>query len=653
MSYIQFDKQKLINLEYSLNKELLRSNRGGAFASTPLIGCNTRKYHGLLIAPQVYLDNENHVLLSSFDETVIQREAEFNLGIHKYEGAHYNPKGHKYIKDLNSEPIPKVTYRVGGVILTKETLLSCEENRIMFRYTLVEASSPTKLRFKPFLAFRNIHTLSKANMYVNKQYEPVTNGASFRMYNGYTPLVIQFSKSVEYVHMPDWYYNIEYLEEMQRGYEYKEDLYVPGFFEIDITKGESVVISAGTEEISPSTMIRRFNKEMKLRIPRNSFENCLINSGQQFIKKKNKKIEIIAGFPWYARRGRDVFMSLPGLTLTQNDTKTCKFIIDYMISEMRDGLFPNLGHGINALYNAPDASLWFFWALQEYGAYTKLKGSMWREYKKPLLEILNIFNNNILNFVGKHDNGLLYVKEFGVAHTWMDAYVNGKPVLSRYGYVVEINALWYNAVCFAIELAELANDNKFLNEWLPLKELIEKSFREIFYNPEKKYLADCIDEGVTDWSIRPNQIIAVSLPYSPLTEDQKADVIEVVKKKLLTIRGLRTLSPQDHNYKGVYEGNNNERETAAFQGSVYPWLIGHYCQALINVYGDSAMDNIIDIYDEFEEVIWEHGIGSVSELYDGDPPHRPNGAISHAISVAELLRLSKMVKHYKKSKRIQ
>ncbi|OQA00133.1 MAG: Amylo-alpha-1,6-glucosidase [Bacteroidetes bacterium ADurb.Bin408] len=649
MSYIQFDKLKLVNLEYALNKELLRTNRGGAFSSTTIIGCNTRKYHGLLICPQPYLDNENHILLSTLDETVIQREADFNLGIHKYQGSHYNPKGHKYIKDLNLEPIPKITYRVGGVILTKETLLTHEEDRTMLRYTLVEATSPTKLRFRPFLAFRNTHALSKANMYVNKQYEPVANGVSFRMYNGYTPLVIQFSKSVDYIHVPDWYYNIEYIEEMERGYEFQEDLYVPGYFEVDIKKGESIVISAGTEEITPGTLIRRFNKEVKQRIPRNSFENCLFNSAQQFIMKKGKRIEIVAGFPWYDRRGRDVFMALPGLTLTLDEPKLCKQILDSMIQEMNNGLFPNVGYGKKALFNAPDVSLWFFWALQEYATYTKSKGVLWRDYNGVISDILETFISNKLHHVKVADNALLYVKENGTALTWMDAYVEGKPVVPRYGFAVEINALWYNAVCFAIEVAELANDTAFVNAWKEIKEQIEISFPVLFYDASKKYLADCIDDGVTDWSIRPNQILAVSLPYSPINNDIKAEVLEVVRKKLLTPRGLRTLAPMDNNYKGVYEGNVAARETAAFQGAVYPWLLGHYCQALLNVYGQSALEKIADIYDEFEEVMWEHGIGSVSELYDGDPPHRPNGDISHATSVAELLRISKWAIQFKKN----
>ncbi|MDD3876165.1 MAG: amylo-alpha-1,6-glucosidase [Bacteroidales bacterium] len=648
MSYIKFDKLKLINLEYSLNKEILRSNRSGAYASTTIIGCNTRKYHGLLISPQPYIDNENHVLLSTLHETVIQREAEFNLGIMKYPGANFNPKGHKYIKDLTADSIPKITYRVGGVILTKELLLTHEDHRTLLRYTLIDAHSPTKLRFSPFLAFRNIHALSKANLYVNKYYEPVTNGAAFKMYNGFSPLVIQFSKAVEYVHVPQWYYNIEYIEELNRGYECQEDLFVPGFFELEINKDESIVVSAGLEELTPHSLVRRFNKEVKIRVPRNSFENCLINSAQQFIKKKGKKVEIIAGFPWYDRRGRDVFMALPGLTLAVNEPKLCKMILNSMVEDLDKGLFPNIGYGQKALYNAPDASLWFIWALQQYSDYTKTRGQIWREYKKPVLEIINTFRNSELSHLQMQENSLLFIKEQGVALTWMDAYVNGKPVLPRYGMTVEVNALWYNAVCFAIEVAAIANDTGFVDEWIPIKEKINNSFNMSFVIKGKKHLADSINGEEIDVSIRPNQILAVSLPYSPLSEDKKIDVIDVVKKELLTKRGLRTLSPQDFQYKGVYEGDVIQREKAAFMGSVYPWLFGHYAFAFYSVYGKSSLENIEEFLSELEEVVWEHGIGSISELYDGDPPHRPNGSISHATSVAEILRVIKLIKDNKK-----
>lgn len=647
MSYISYDKLQLINLEYSLSKELLRSNRSGAFSSTTIIGCNTRKYHGLLITPQAAVDNHTHVLLSTIDETIIQREAEFNLGIHKYPGAKYEPKGHKYIREQAADPIPKLTYRVGGVVLTKETLLTHDSHCTLLRYTLCETQSPTRIRFKPFLAFRNIHTLSKANLYVNKSYEVVPNGVSFKMYNGYTPLLIQFTKEAEYTHVPDWYYNIEYIEELKRGYEGHEDLYVPGFFELDIKKGESIIIAVGTEEVSPKSLVRRFNKELKARVPRNSMENCLINSAQQFVKKKGKHVELIAGFPWHDRRGRDAFLALPGITLSQNNPKLFKQVTDSLITELKSGLFPNVGYGTQAVYNSPDPSLWFFWAMQEYASHTKSKGLIWRSYKKVMQEILNAFRNSVNPAIKMTDNCLLYVKEPGKALTWMDAYADSKPVTPRYGYTVECNALWYNAVCFALELAELANDKIFIDEWSGIKSMIKKSFNELFVIEGKKALVDFADGAIKDQRIRPNQIIAVSLPFSPLSIEKQRDVVEIVRKELLTPYGLRTLSPQDMSYKGTYEGDTTRRELAAYQGTAYPWLLGAYAQALFNVYGEDVVNDVEEIINAFDHTMREHGVGTISELFDGDPPHKANGAISFAASVGEILRIMKLIENIK------
>ena len=254
MSYIKFDRSQLVNLEYSLDRELLRANRAGSYASSTIINCNTRKYHGMLVAPQPGIDNENHVLLSCLDESVIQMDAEFNLGIHNYPGGIYNPKGHKYIVDVETEPIPRQTYKVGGVLLTKEMIFTSNEDRMIIKYTLEDAHSPTKLRLKPFLAFRNVHQLSHENIFADKKYEKVPNGIKVRMYQGYTDLYMQLSVKNEYTHVPTWYYNIEYRKEMERGYDYLEDLYVPGFFEVEIKKGESIYFEAGTKEINPVSL---------------------------------------------------------------------------------------------------------------------------------------------------------------------------------------------------------------------------------------------------------------------------------------------------------------------------------------------------------------------------------------------------------------
>ncbi len=647
MSYIKFDKEQLVNLEFSLSREFIRSNRAGAFATTTIIGCNTRKYHGLLIAPQPHVDEGNHVLLSTLDETIIQHEAEFNLGIHQYKPGVFNPKGHKYVREIITDPIPKIRYRVGGVILAKEMLFSIESDRVLIKYTLEEANSPTKLKFKPFLAFRNMHSLTKANIDNDTRYKDAPNGIICKMYEGYSNVYMQFSKETEYTHVPHWYYNIEYKEEKERGYDYLEDLYVPGFFEIPIEKGESIIFSAGLEEVDPMLLETIYANEVKRRLPRDSYKNCLVNSAQQFFVHKNNKTEVIAGFPWFGRWGRDTFISLPGLTLTLGDDKTCKSVIDTMISELKGPLFPNLGNGDNTAYNSVDAPLWFFWALQKYAAHTQTQAQIWNEYGEKMKLILYGYRNGCQYNIKMQENGLIYAGEPGKALTWMDAVVFDKAVTPRIGLDVEINALWYNAVMFSIEVAKLAGDEEFLNDWNEISCTIPAAFKETFWNKDKGYLCDYVFEDYKDWSVRPNQLFAASLPYSPVSEQIRKLILDITERELLTPRGIRTLSPKSSEYKGVYEGDMMTRDSAYHQGTVWPWLLGHYVEGYLKIHGKGGIAHVQRLYNNFEPVMFEHGIGSVSEVYDGDPPHKPGGAPSQAWSVAELLRIDYLIDYYK------
>jgi predicted glycogen debranching enzyme len=603
----------------------------------------------LLVTPQPGIDNENHVLLSCLDETVIQREAEFNLGIHKYPGSNFYPKGHKYILDFTIEPIPELSYGVGGVVLTKEMILTSMEDRMIIKYTLKEAHSPTKLRLRPFLAFRNVHEVKRENIFADKKYENVPNGIKIRMYHGYTDLFLQLSKPAEYIHVPDWYYNIEYQEEMERGYDYQEDLYVPGFFEFEIKKGESVYFCAGIKEISPAYIRRAYTIELCKRIPRNNFENCLKTAAQQFIVKRGSKTEIIAGFPWFGRWGRDTFIALPGLTLVTGEFATCKSVIDTMIADLNGPLFPNIGSGSNSAYNSVDAPLWFFWALQQYADFTNTKSTVWKEYGKKMKMILEGFRQGTQFNIRMNENGLISAGEAGKALTWMDAVVHGKPVTPRIGMPVEINALWYNAICFSMEVAALAKDKNFVDEWKPIADLIPASFTAAFWDPEKGFLADYVDGKYKDWTVRPNMVFATSLPYTPLDEEIREQVIMVIRKELLTSRGLRTLTPKHPGYKSVYSGDQAERDLAYHQGTVWPWLLGHFAEGYLRIYGKTGLSFIKSIYSGFEPVMTEHGIGTISEIYDGDPPHAAKGAISQAWSVAEMLRINWLIKKIENS----
>ncbi len=641
MSYLTFDKEELVNLEYSLQREFLRTNRAGAYSSSSLAGCNTRKYHGLLIVKLDELDGGKHLLLSSLDETIIQHDAQFNLGLHKYPGDYYEPKGHKYIRNFEIETVPKVTYRVGGVVLTKTRMLVENENQIIVKYTLEEANSPTTLRFKPFLAFRNVHQLTRANMVANGKYTKVKNGISMRLYDGYPDLYMQFSKVPDFVPVPDWSRNIEYIKEQARGYEFQEDLYVPGYFELPIKKGESVFFSASTEFCEPVNLEQLYSAEKAHRIPRDSFINCLLNSAQQFIWERKEGKDIIAGFPWYESIPRQTLLALPGLLLTQSEITTYEEILRTNLFRLKDGLLPKYV-GFNSDYDAADAPLFVFQAIQELKPF-KAQKELWTSYGDAMKEILSAYRNGTRFNIHMEPNGLIYAKQDGVALTWMDAYIDGKPVTPRGGLAVEINAAWYNAVCFALELAEAADDKLFINEWASYPQLIAQSFIQTFWNEDEGYLADYVDGNYADWSVRPNMIFAASLPYSPLSREQKKSIVSKVKSELLTPRGLRSLAPKNFHYKGFCEGSADERSAAAHMGSVYPFLIYPFVKAYLDIHKAGGLSFIKQIMEGFEDEMSENCIGTLSEIYEGNPPHPARGAISQAWNVGGVLSATSVI----------
>ena len=646
MSYLKFDKDQLVNLEYSLYRELLRTNRAGSYLCTTLSGCNTRKYHGLLVCPLEELDGGKHVLLSSLDETVVQHNAEFNLGIHKYSGDHYEPKGHKYIRDVEVEHIPRTVYRVGGVVLQRDRLLVENEQQLLIRYTLLDAHSPTTLRFKPFLSFRNVHALSKANLYANTKYKPIENGIKIRLYDGYPYLHLQFSKEPEFIPVPHWYYNIEYLKEQHRGYEYQEDLFAPGYFELPIKKGESIVFSAGTIESKPLGLKQKFTREESKRIPRDTFLGNIDNAAQQFIFRKNDKTDIIAGFPWYGPRTRQTFVSLPGLTLERDEPEIFEAVVDTQLERLNDALFPKICGMYCSEYDAIDVSLWFFWALQEYHSYTKNSAHIWSKYGSAMKKILAGYKKGQKFNIKMNEKGLISGTAEDVALTWMDSCIDAKPVVQRPGMAVEVNALWYNAICFALELAQANADKAFIEEWEPCSRVIARSFIETFWDDSKGYLADYVTDNYKNWDVRPNMLIAAALDYSPLDREKQKLVLSMVKKQLLTPRGLRSLSPQDPLYKGQCEGSPEERERAVHQGTVWPWFIQFFVKAYLNIHKRGGLPFVQKLMEGFEEEMAEHCIGTISETYNGNPPHTAKGAISQAWSVAAVIKAWKMVREY-------
>ncbi len=638
MSYIKFDKSQVVNLEFSLNRELIRSNRAGSYSSTTIVGCNTRKYHGMLICPVDQLGGNRYLLLSTLDITVVNNDKSFNIGIRKYKGDYFNPKGHKYIEDFNADSIPARVFRVGGVLLKLERLLVHYEEQFMQRMTILEASEPMKIQMRPFLAFRSMHELTHANLLANTKVDFIENGIRAKLYEGFPYLHMQCSAKVDFVPVPDWYLGVEYIEEQKRGYDYSEDLFTPGFFEFDAKEGDVIVFSASTKEEKTSGLKQKFTKTVSGKIPRSNFNNCLKNAAQQFIEKRGGKTSVIAGFHWFGARGRDTFISLPGLALARHKLALYRDVLDTQVGRMKDGIFPDNGNENNPVCNSVDASLWFFWTLQQY--FDQKGTDCWERYGEAAKSVLNAFKDGTIQDIKMRENGLLYTVAHDRALTWMDALVNGVPVTRRAGYAVEINALWYNAVCFSLEMAKEAKDKKFISQYNCLPELIKKSFLELFWDEKEGYLADYVndDEG-RNMFIRPNMVIAVSLPFSMLDKEQMKKILDVADKHLVTPRGLRTLSPRNKHYKGIYQGNQEERDSAYHQGTVWPWLFGPFCEGWLRVYGQQGLAKVKKLIYGLEEVMSEAGISTISEIHDGDPPHTPKGAISQAWSVGEILRI--------------
>jgi predicted glycogen debranching enzyme len=433
------------------------------------------------------------------------------------------------------------------------------------------------------------------------------------------------------------------MRELERGYDYKEDLFVPGYFEIDIKKGDSIIFSASLKEDDPANFKNKFSNELSKRTPRDNYKNCLINAAEQFIVRKNDKTEVIAGYPWFGTWGRDTFIALPGLTLAIGDPDTFLAVVDTMVSRMKGGLFPNMGNEKNPAFNSVDAPLWFFCALQQYAEYSGKYAEIWDRYGKYMKDILDGFVNGLPFNIKMQENSLIFAGAPGKALTWMDAVVYGVPVTPRTGYQVEINALWYNALMFTLELAEKSDDKKFMKAWKDLPEKVSQSFIETFWDTEKGYLADFVCEDKKNWAVRPNMVIAASMEYSPLTNEMRKSILDLVTSELLTPRGLRTLSPKNPSYRGVYEGSQESRDQVYHQGTVWPWLLEPYCRAYLMLYKQSGIAHVKKILDGFEEEMTKHGIGTIAEIYNGDPPHQAKGTISQAWSVSALLQMFKMI----------
>lgn len=645
MSYLKFDKNLLINLEQSLRLEVLRTNQSGAYHCTTIVGANTRKQHGLLVIPVPEIDDNSHVLLSSLDETVIQHGAPFNLGLHRYSGGVYSPNGHKYIREYDCERVPTHTFRVGGVILKREKIFITNENRILIRYTLVDAHSKTTLQFRPFLAFRNANDLCVENQVASRDYKEVSNGISTCMYEGYPELFMQVNHKPKFVFDPHWYKGIEYIKDQERGIPYTEDLYVPGYFEVDMKKGDTIIFSAGVSEVNTRQLTKMYEDEIKTRTPRTSFYNCLKNSTKQFYMTNADGHYMLAGYPWFKVRARDEFIALPGCTLSNHHRPDFEAIMDTAKEAftrwMETGEPDKHLQGIDL----PDVPLWAAWAIQRYSHDTDVPTARER-YGELVAQLIDFIID------GKHpnlqvdDNGLVRTDGTRQPMSWMDsARPDGTPLIPRTGYLVEFNALWYNALMFLLQM--YADDKQMqsrVERWQKISDAYAESFAPTFLN-DYGYLYDYVNGSYTDLSVRPNMVIAVGVDHTPLDRRQRKRILDFITRELLTPKGLRTLSPNSYGYNPWYVGNPDQREKAYYSGSARPWLMGFYCHAYVKVFGIGGLSFVNRMMIGFEDEMSQGAIGTLSELYDGNPPFIGRGAVSFAANVGEILRVLRLLKN--------
>ena len=640
MAFLKFNKSELVNLSYSLKREIMLANKTGAYCNTSIVTCNTRRYHGLLAVPVEKFDGYRHLLLSSLDESITLRGKRFNLGIHCY-GEIYDPRGHKYIVDFDADPVPCITYKIGEIVLRKSIVLHPAENQLMIQYELVNAPAKVKLELKPFLAFRNIHGLTGENDAARTDFTPIQNGAAFCLYEGFPQLNLQLSTSQSaFRSLPVWYKGVTYSDEMRRGYDCREDLFVPGTFECELKSGESIVFSASAgDPVNATSLKRRLAATIDKIGPITSFHDQLVRQADFLIREDGGRKRIVAGYSWLLTGLlRETLETLPGLALYgHGDANEFEEILDNLIEDNQERFTRRTTQVESPLFLAV--------TLQQYIAWGAKAKDVWAKYGPVVKAVLESYLPGVRQEVAMQPNGLLWAQKDGVALTWMNCYINGRAVTERAGYQVEVNALWYNAICFALENER--KNSPFAKKWTPIKEMVEKNFQPTFWNADLGFLADYVDGSGQHMELRPNQLWAVSLDHRCVDDEIVSEVMRLVNAELVTRRGIRSLSPRDFRYKGVYEGSQVDRDLAYHNGCAFPFLLAQYCYASFNMMGKNFIRRAEWLTEGFYEDLSKHGVGCFSELYDGDPPHEPHGAIASAKTTAALLNINWLIEKYR------
>ena len=657
-----FDQQSCQNIRRSLRREWLETNGLGDYASSTVIGCNTRKYHGLLVA-ELADPPGRHVLLSTLEESFMAGGKECFLSCRKHPDVFY-PHGFEYLEEVELGLWPRFVYRFGDVRIVREIMLIPGRRLTILRYSLdadegVVLPGVPQLRIKPLLAFRNAHDLTRANMALQVKTWPVSSGFVIRPYNRLPAFHMQLAGAFTFHPSPEWCRNVRYPVEAARGFADEEDLFQPGVLDVPLLPGHPVYLSASTEEIeTPETTLpglwgteaaRRTAIEARAEAAKPSADRAGVLEAHLSWEARHFRVHdatgeptVVAGYHWFGAWGRDTCIALPGLTFYAGRAQDGVSLLLRLGRCVQHGLIPNVfsPDGQHA-YNSVDASLWYIWALQQMLLVMPETGVLMREQCWPVVKsIINAYRAGTVPFVHEDDEGLLHVGTPQTQLTWMDATVDGRPVTPRHGCPVEMNALWYNALAFAREMGRRYDEP----EWDQMDQLnrLRAAFRKRFWVDERGgYLADVWRPEGPDRSLRPNQIFAASLPHSVLHEDDWPFVVEAVRDELLTPYGLRTLSPAENGYRPTYTGGPASRDSAYHQGTVWPWLLGAYTEALLRTAWDTknAVSELLELLTPlFAEHMPSAGVGNISEIFGGNPPHESDGCIAQAWSVAESLR---------------
>jgi predicted glycogen debranching enzyme len=647
---IRFDQQICSRLDLALSREWLETNGLGGFASSTIVGLNTRRYHGLLTAATTP-PTGRVLLLSKLEETAVVDGQRHELGANQYPGA-IHPQGYLLLHEFRLDPFPTFVYRVAGLEIEKRVFMIHGENTTVIEYEVRALDGgpvpDCELELRPLIAFRDYHSTTHENRALNSGLDAQDGLVTMSPYPGLPPLYLAHNAR-ELEPNDCWYLNFEYRIERERGLDFQEDLFQPFLLRFSLTPQSPAVVIASTEphEAKSAAVLRAEERRRREAVVKAApstepLVQALVAAADQYIVKRDSLKTIIAGYHWFTDWGRDTMIALPGLTLVTGRHEIAKQILKAFAENVDQGMLPNRfpDAGETPEYNTVDATLWFFEAIRAYLRYAKDDAFVRDELYPKLKEIIDWHVRGTRYGIHVDADGLLACGEPGVQLTWMDAKVGDYVVTPRMGKPVEIQALWYNALRIMEGLARQFADSKPGTFFGGLAGKARGSFNARFWNENAECLYDVVEDGYADGSIRPNQIFAVSLPHSMLSPERAKSVVKIVSDEMLTPLGLRTLSRHDPRYRSRYEGDIWARDTAYHLGTVWPWLMGPFITAYrkVNDYDEASRQQAEAWLAGFSEHLSAAGLGHISEIADGDYPHIPRGCIAQAWSVAEILR---------------